>query len=157
MINVEAAVGIVGTSAGETCAAALGSHAARIEFVDEAVVVALAGEHDVRTITVVEDAFAIAEAARPRLVVVDLGACRSLDSAVVRALLLARERAQAAQRRIVLVVAGGDGDPVVVTMLRVSGIDTVFEILRTRDEALGHDASRAAARGADRRAPHRRR
>jgi anti-anti-sigma factor len=111
--------------------------AARIEQVDDAVVVELAGEHDLATIDMVNDAFRAAEARLPRLLVVDLAACSFMDSTVVRALLLSRERAEVADCPIVLVVADRADDHVVATMLRVSGVGDVFEIYRSRAAALG--------------------
>jgi anti-anti-sigma factor len=114
---------------------------ARVETVGDAVVITLEGEHDLATVELVQDGFKAAEASAARLLVVDLAACPFMDSTVVRALLLARERAHAAKRRIVLVVDDGDAGRVVATVLRVSGIDRSFEIVPTRAAALGHDAT----------------
>jgi anti-anti-sigma factor len=121
--------------------AAPSSGVARVEIVGDAAVITLEGEHDLATVELVQDAFRAAEASAARLLVVDLAACLFIDSTIVRALLLASERAHAAKRRIVLVVDEGDAGRVVATVLRVSGIDASFEIVPTRAAALGHDAT----------------
>jgi anti-sigma B factor antagonist len=121
--------------------------AARVEVADDTALVALDGEHDLATIDLVRDAFAAAEAAEPRVLVVDLAACQFMDSTIVRALLLARERAEAVDRRLALIVADQDDDDrVVATTLSVSGVGALFEIFPTRDQALGAQLDRPPSR-----------
>jgi len=137
---------------GETLDAAAPGTAQVAGSGDQAVV-ALEGEHDMATIDVVDRAFAEAEAARPRRVVVDLSRCVFMDSTVVRALLLARERAESAGSRMVLVVGNARDDSVVQTVLRVSGVGAVFEVYTSLSEALGR-ATRGLAAAGDDDSPH---
>jgi anti-sigma B factor antagonist len=97
--------------------------------------VALRGELDLSTVGKVQDELRRVEAARPRLVVLDLSRLTFLDSTGLRCVVTAAERAKGEERRLV-VVRGPDP------------VQRVFSITRLEDRLeMVDDASAVESTG----------
>jgi anti-anti-sigma factor len=117
-----------------------------LRIVGDTAVVVLGGEHDLGTAESVERTLRAAEDRDPALIAIDLAGCDFIDSTVLRALLHARERAVAGDRRLVLLVPPGPS--VVRNVLELSGLADVFTAFASLGEALragmrlhGHSAT----------------
>ena len=95
-------------------------------------VVALRGEHDLSTAPELRTLLTRL-VARNRLVVVDVSEAEFIDSSVLDTLLNAHRHAEAAFRRVVLQLGP---EPIVRTMLEVSGALDLLHCAASREEAL---------------------
>jgi len=110
-----------------------------LETRDAGVVIELAGELDLATAPVIEEAIADAEAARPPLLVLDLRGLTFMDSTGLRIVLAADAAARREARRLV-VVRGPD--PVHRVFL-VALLDRRLEIVDEREAAFDGRSTRS--------------
>jgi anti-anti-sigma factor len=99
---------------------------------DEATVLTVAGEVDLATAPALESAIEATLNGKPTAVIIDLSKVTFLASAGMAALVAAHQRAGDTTR--VVVVAHG---PATGRQLTVTGLDQVFSIHTTLDQALG--------------------
>ncbi|MBN9113316.1 MAG: STAS domain-containing protein [Pseudonocardia sp.] len=91
----------------------------------EIVEVVFTGEFDIATYERAEQQVEQAEQAEPELLVIDLSRLTFMDSSGVRLVLLARERADAARRRLAVRLGAGPARRVFDSL----GLTTKFEVL----------------------------
>jgi anti-sigma B factor antagonist len=101
------------------------------EWLGDVAVLTLRGDHDLTTAGDLRAAFD-ALLAQSRGVVVDLTQVSFMDSGTLHALVTARARALAAGTGIAIQL----GTPTARRLMRVSGVDEVFPISDSRDQAL---------------------
>ena len=110
--------------------------------VDEAThVVAVRGEIDIFTAPEFKQRISAAIDAGRDLVVVDLGGTTFIDSSSLGVLISAHRRLSARNGRLVVAC----DMPAVANTFKITGLDTVLELVRTRADALGDDAADRAA------------
>jgi anti-anti-sigma factor len=95
--------------------------------------VALTGEHDLSTVTDLEDALA-AIFAQGTTIVVDLSAVTFMDSSVLRHLIVAQRRADSNDNEHVAIVAPAAG--VAARLIEMVDVGRMFSLHETRAEAL---------------------
>jgi anti-sigma B factor antagonist len=111
------------------------------EQVDDAThVVAVRGEIDIFTAPEFKERIATAIDAGRDLVVVDLAATSFIDSSSLGVLISAHRRLASRDGRLVIAC----DVPAVLNTFKITGLDGVLEIVRTREEALDSGAERAA-------------
>ena len=97
--------------------------------------VVVRGEHDIYTAPALRDRLDEAVGAGPTGVIVDLSGATFLDSSILGALLEARR--QALERGVGYVVSlGEEPEPGVARILEITGLNPVFPVVRSREEAL---------------------
>lgn len=99
--------------------------------VDDGVVLTVAGEIDVTTAVVLDDALERAAAAAP-VVVADLSAVAFLDSTGINTLLRAHHQMVARASRLAL----ADASPPVLRILEITGVNEVIPLHNTVAQAL---------------------
>ncbi len=105
----------------------------KVEFASErTAVVALIGEHDLDSRTALRATLAYATESRNLLV--DLGACRFIDSAVLSLLLATQRRLEAEGRRCELIIPPQPG--YVTRLFEVTGIASMLSVHPSRSAAL---------------------
>ena len=113
-----------------------------VRMLDAGVHVLLAGEHDLSTALELEKTFDRLLAVSPHLIV-DLSTCDFIDSSTIRALVMAKTRAEARGRRFTLVVGGGSN---VARVLELAQVLPHLNKVGSIDEAVAvGNGSRAAA------------
>lgn len=100
---------------------------------DAVTVVDVAGEVDLYTVPRLEEALARISPAMPPLLVVNLTRTTYLDSTALRVLSATLKRVREQQGEIALVIT----QPRIVKLFAITGLDQVFPICGTEDEAFG--------------------
>jgi anti-sigma B factor antagonist len=104
-----------------------------VEPADGRAVVVVHGELDIATTPRLEDVLASTEGGGVEDLIVDLSPTTFCDSSGMAAVLRAHRRAEARGARLVLVCPAGNRD--VSRVIRLLGLDEVFELRETRDAA----------------------
>lgn len=104
----------------------------KVQRVGDAVVVTAAGELDLAVADQLRDCLVEAIGTDPRHLVIDFSDVTFVDSTILGVLVGARSRLGRNSDRLQLVVS----NPSVIRLLRLTGLDQVFTIRSTRDQAL---------------------
>ncbi len=105
-------------------------------------VVDVAGEVDLYTVPRLEEALARAAAGTPPLVVVDLTRTTYLDSTALRVLTAALKRAREREGEFALVST----QPKIAKLFSITGLDQLFPLCATEDEAIQKVRTRSPRR-----------